>query len=650
MPKKEIVKVEIWRFPNISTRKQRIWYVEESMTHPAKMNVALARKILKEFTKPGDTVLDPMAGCGTTLVEAILLGRNAVGVDIEKKFCNLMKKNIEKVERTNKKSRFPLKLGKAIVINTDARKLSQVLIGKTDAVVTSLPFGKAQSGGGIAKEGYHNEAMSKGVFDPIGKRSYIPENIGKSDSNISNLPHRKKKQFDLIITSPPYGEMRKGKTVSLEKAMEIARKKTERYDSGNFLTDGRIKGLKTLHSGYGRNKNNIGNLPHGKIDTIITSPPYAESIKAVSSGHQGPEGGALERQHIIAKQTERMRKLFAKGKFRRKGTFLHVAHPSYMVNQVAGYSINPENIGNLAYGIVDAIITSPPYSEGIGHAQGELGKRQTGEEKLRYAWRIELAKKYREQWSEENIAILPHGKIDAVITSPPYEASISPGKENFVWVGRRGFDPKEMELMRKTDLKRYKKIRRNSGYSENKDNIGNLPRGNVDAILTSPPYEATLGFKQGGASKKAIRFVEEHKSLQMKRSGLIAVEKNLPYPYSTSEKQIGNLSKETYLSAMLKVYRECWKVLKPNGLMILVLKNFIRNYEVIDLVGDTIKLCQAVGFKLKRRIHHILNTKSFWRINYAKQWEKKFGKPFPEDKFASVYNYETVLIFEKLEH
>jgi DNA modification methylase len=98
---------------------------------------------------------------------------------------------------------------------------------------------------------------------------------------------------------------------------------------------------------------------------------------------------------------------------------------------------------------------------------------------------------------------------------------------------------------------------------------------------------------------------------------------------------------------MLKVYHECWKVLKPNGLMILVLKNFIRNYEVVNLVEDTIKLCQAVGFKLKRRIHHVLNTKSFWRINYAKQWEKKFGKPFPEEKFASVYKYETILVFEK---
>jgi len=34
------------------------------------------------YTKPGELVLDPMVGGGTTLIEARLLGRNAIGVDI----------------------------------------------------------------------------------------------------------------------------------------------------------------------------------------------------------------------------------------------------------------------------------------------------------------------------------------------------------------------------------------------------------------------------------------------------------------------------------------------------------------------------------------------------------------------------------------
>ncbi|MEZ0290288.1 MAG: DNA methyltransferase [Sulfolobales archaeon] len=42
----------------------------------------IPRALILMYTKPGDTVLDPMIGSGTTCVEARLLGRNCIGVDI----------------------------------------------------------------------------------------------------------------------------------------------------------------------------------------------------------------------------------------------------------------------------------------------------------------------------------------------------------------------------------------------------------------------------------------------------------------------------------------------------------------------------------------------------------------------------------------
>jgi DNA modification methylase len=53
--------------------------------HPfaAKCPPQLARWAIEHFSKAGETVLDPMAGSGTTLVEARLLGRNALGMDID---------------------------------------------------------------------------------------------------------------------------------------------------------------------------------------------------------------------------------------------------------------------------------------------------------------------------------------------------------------------------------------------------------------------------------------------------------------------------------------------------------------------------------------------------------------------------------------
>jgi len=87
---------DVWEFPNISTKKQRAgWYVPETVQHPAKMPTYLADKIIEEYTKPGDVILDPMAGCGTTGIEAMKMGRNCIMVDYEKKFCDLMQKNID---------------------------------------------------------------------------------------------------------------------------------------------------------------------------------------------------------------------------------------------------------------------------------------------------------------------------------------------------------------------------------------------------------------------------------------------------------------------------------------------------------------------------------------------------------------------------
>jgi DNA modification methylase len=50
---------------------------------PAKFPPQLPKKIIENLTEPGDLVLDPMMGSGTTLLEAVLLNRCAIGVDID---------------------------------------------------------------------------------------------------------------------------------------------------------------------------------------------------------------------------------------------------------------------------------------------------------------------------------------------------------------------------------------------------------------------------------------------------------------------------------------------------------------------------------------------------------------------------------------
>ena len=50
--------------------------------YPARFSPIFAREAIKTFTRPGDFVLDPFCGGGTTLVEALSLGRRAAGMDV----------------------------------------------------------------------------------------------------------------------------------------------------------------------------------------------------------------------------------------------------------------------------------------------------------------------------------------------------------------------------------------------------------------------------------------------------------------------------------------------------------------------------------------------------------------------------------------
>lgn len=50
--------------------------------YPARFSPTFAHSVIKAFSDPGDWVIDPFAGGGTTLVEAMALGRHALGIDI----------------------------------------------------------------------------------------------------------------------------------------------------------------------------------------------------------------------------------------------------------------------------------------------------------------------------------------------------------------------------------------------------------------------------------------------------------------------------------------------------------------------------------------------------------------------------------------
>jgi DNA modification methylase len=90
---------------------------------------ALAASVVEETTGPGDLVLDPFAGYGTTLAVAARLGRRAVGVEVLADHVDLVRSRAGDGAR---------------VVHGDSRLLSTVLAGEIDGpvdlVLTSPPY------------------------------------------------------------------------------------------------------------------------------------------------------------------------------------------------------------------------------------------------------------------------------------------------------------------------------------------------------------------------------------------------------------------------------------------------------------------------------------------------------------------------------
>jgi DNA modification methylase len=246
--------------------------------------------------------------------------------------------------------------------------------------------------------------------------------------------------------------------------------------------------------------------------------------------------------------------------------------------------------------------------------------------------------------------------VDAVVTSPPY-SDMKKGKfDPEDWANRMekfGSTP-ESRRERHTPGRLKGAQSMSEGYSKSPDNIGNLPMGEIDAVITSPPYAQVVSKKHGGTdpnpnmaggsdiislgysdnpanignlpidaiitSPPYEKTIKDHGTSE--RATKINLEKNnlSSWAYNAENPDnIGNKAKETYLQAMLQVYSEMFQVLKPGGVAAIIVKPFIRNRKVVDLPFQTWLLLQKCGFQLIKSYKLRLDQQSFWRILYMQK-------------------------------
>jgi site-specific DNA-methyltransferase (adenine-specific) len=74
------------------------WSMPENTDHPTQKPEKLLAKIILASTNPGDLILDPFAGSGTTAVVAKKLERNFVAIEADEEYCLLAAKRLEMAE------------------------------------------------------------------------------------------------------------------------------------------------------------------------------------------------------------------------------------------------------------------------------------------------------------------------------------------------------------------------------------------------------------------------------------------------------------------------------------------------------------------------------------------------------------------------
>lgn len=282
-------------------------------------------------------------------------------------------------------------------------------------------------------------------------------------------------------------------------------------------------------------------------------------------------------------------------------------------------------------GEVAACVTSPPYAE-TPLNPGEKSRpevkiaRLVAEGNLKDAETIRQhgmgpASNFRQTdygTSEGQLGQLPVGDIGAVITSPPYAESV---KGDF----GETETAEESRAKRKTPGGSLGQSARHGGYGVGEGQVGALKCGQVEAVLTSPPWVGvgTATSKEANNRQVITTGTPTHRpdaEIGTTDYAESRMELHDGPPYMSPEwmehrkrealkQNISRLPSEakddgypTYWSECAKIYRQCYLAIRPNGVLVCVVKNYVQKGKIVPLTDQTCALLTHLGFRVETRI------------------------------------------------
>ena len=67
----------------------------ERRVHPTQKPIALMRAIIEHYTQPGDVIVDPYMGAGSTIIAALEAGRHAIGIEIVPPYYEIAQRRVQ---------------------------------------------------------------------------------------------------------------------------------------------------------------------------------------------------------------------------------------------------------------------------------------------------------------------------------------------------------------------------------------------------------------------------------------------------------------------------------------------------------------------------------------------------------------------------
>ncbi len=601
--------------------------VGEAFAHPAKYAHGLIRRIIEHglergWWTVGSYIGDPFGGVALGGIVAGYYGLNWVGVELESAatggspFVELGNRNID-LHRAKWKA-----LGYDVnvqLVQGDSREFATIL--RRLAIIDQLEQAKGspeQISAAITSPPYisggHHPDQT-GAWNTNGRGQGMTQDEANYGSTPGQIGRLKAGELSSVITSPPYAE-----SIGNENGIDYSKAKGPKDGLKPSVARDSIGGP------YGSTEGNIGNCRLGSLEGVLpchnTTQITTDGAAAAKSGEaldgspsDGKPSNEMGTPVVIVEQRTSSSSTTSKNQPKRvgNGTIASTTSKLSVADAISDSTFLAVGTSELVLSAANSL--SPDKGPHL-HARPTVGMSARGNSNLRA------------------------GQVDACITSPPYAES-----ETASACKAQNPDGRQQS---------YKRAMGCNNYGHTEGQIGALRAGQVDACVTSPPYEATdLNGKRAtpclerkaelleAAGHDAKKWLGKKRCTQMRTDG-----------YGASDGQIGNSTGQTYWEACAQVYQQVYQSLRPGGVMAVVVKDYVAKGKRVPLCDDTLKLLVSIGFEPIERVHAMLvketveNTLFDGPVTQRRE-KKSFFRRLAERRGSPRIDFEEVLWVRK---